>query len=419
MAYQARHIEPRLRTLAQRFPVVVLAGARQSGKSTLLAHLFGKRARTFVFDPVSDVGNARRDPELFVLHNPPPLILDEVQHAPELLPALKRAVDQRPGQHGQYYLTGSQQFQVLARAQESLAGRALLCDLLPMSRGELLDQQPAGLVQALFGPRPVRDAAGLLRRLQRAPRPQAEPGLYERLFRGGYPGLLRFKTAEVPAWFDSYVRTYIERDVRTLRDLNDPHQFSRFMRLLAALTAQEINASQLGREIGVTPRTATQWLQTLIGSYMVVALDSYAGNTVKRLSGRAKVHVVDLGLACHLLAISSASALQDHPGLGHLFESYVVTEVLKQLSGLSVRPVAWHWRTAAGAEVDLLLERDGVFFPIEIKLTARPTARDASGIRSFVDTYPRLRIGPGIVVHGGNELFLVDERTVAVPVDLV
>ncbi|MFH1811868.1 MAG: DUF4143 domain-containing protein [Pseudomonadota bacterium] len=274
-------------------------------------------------------------------------------------------------------------------------------------------------MRALFVPQPVRDVRGLLKRLARTSGSGGTTVLYERLFRGGFPGLQAFRTDETPAWFDSYIRTYIERDVRTLRDFNDPHQFSRFFRLLAALTAQEINASQLGREIGVTPRTAAQWLQTLIGSYMVVTLDAFSGNTLKRISGRPKVHLVDSGLCCHLLSISSPRAVQDHPRTGNLFESHVVLELLKQAAALAVKPVCWHWRTSAGAEVDLLLERDGVYFPVEIKLSSRPSTRDLSGIRSFIDTYPGLRVAAAIVVHGGDELFLVDERTVAVPVHMV
>lgn len=424
MIYHRRHVESNLRRLAQRFPVVALAGARQTGKSTLLGHLFGDGAEVVVFDPVTDVGGAREDPELFLQLHRPPLILDEIQHAPELLPAIKRRVDAQPGQKGQYLMTGSQQFAVLRGVQESLAGRALMLDLPPMSRAELADEladdRSAGLVAALYADDPPRDAWTLLARLQAAGTPSVPRGnLFERLYRGGFPGLLDFDTADIPAWFDSYLRTYVERDVRTLRDVERPHDFTRLLRLMAALTAQEVNASQLGRDIGVNPKTAGAWLDILEASFQAVRLPAYSGNTVKRISGRPKLHLADTGFACMLQAVSSPRALAAHPALGALFESYAVTEILKQSRALVTPPRAWHWRTAAGAEVDLLLERDGRLVPIEVKLSGRPSRRDLSGLRAFAATYPDGGVGPRIIIHGGSELALVDEETVAVPIEWV
>ncbi len=420
MKYHHRLVEDRLVRLASRFPIVVVSGARQVGKSTLLRHLFESRARVFVFDPVTDVGNARRDPELFLRLNPPPLVLDEVQHAPELLPVLKRLVDEKPEAKGQYFLTGSQQLEMLVEVQESFAGRALLLDLWPMSGGELMDDLQGGLLEVLFEDVPARNAEDLLNRLRsQGTAGQGSGTLLERIFRGGFPGLMDFSIGDLPAWFDSYLRTYVERDVRLLRALDEPHDFSRFLRLMAALTAQEVNASHLGREIGIVSRTAKAWLDTLRASFQVVLVDAFSGNTVKRISGRPKAYLSDTGFACHLLAISSPDMLGSHPVLGQLFETYVVTEMVKGVQALDLRPRLWHWRTSAGAEVDLLLERDGTFIPIEIKLASRPSRRDLGGIRSFSKTYPRLPLGPRIVIHGGEELYLVDEATVAVPVGFV
>lgn len=446
-----RLIGRRLQRLAKQFPVVVIAGARQTGKTTLCLDLFGQVAELVVFDPVTDIGDARRDPELFLGLHPPPLVLDEVQYAPELLAALKRKVDRDlhdeklPGKaqlarskggagpaadRGQarestgvqvrYVLTGSQQLQVLSKVRESLAGRAMLFDLWPMSRGELAGDLKGGLLPPLLGTRNAKEAQALCQSLKSAGRPpcRGEP-LLERIFRGGYPGLLHFETGDVPAWMHAYLGTYVERDVRVLRDLSSPHDFTRFVRLLAALTAQEVNYSHLGREIGITPRSATGWLEVLVASFQVIRMDAYSGNTVKRVSGRPKMHLTDTGLACHLLHLSSPEALGSHPALGALFESYVVTELLKQAEAEDVRPMTWHFRTSGGAEVDLILERDGVFHPVEVKLSSRPSLRDLGGLRSFRATYPRLKVGPGVVVHGGDDLYLIDAETIAVPVDFV
>ena len=388
-----------------------------AGKSTLVNHLFSDKAETIVFDPAQDVRNARRDPELFLRLNPPPLVLDEIQFAPELLGALKRLVDERPGEMGQYILTGSQQFQVLRRVQESLAGRAGLIDLFSMSQREIQCRPGLGLVDSLFASSGGADLFGKLKsKLQNK---QATCGLLERLFRGGYPSLLRFETEMVPEWFDAYFRTYIERDVKLLRNFNDAHDFSRFVRVMAALTAQELNASHLGREIGITPRTARGWMEALVASYQVVVFNAFSGNTIKRVSGRAKVHLTDTGMATHLLTVSTPKALQAQPNLGNLFESYVVMEMVKQSQALVGLPRFWHWRSVGGAEVDLIIERDGVFFPVEVKLKSHPNRRDTRGLTSLVKSYPNLSFGPRIVVHGGTDLDLLDENTVGVPVDLL
>jgi predicted AAA+ superfamily ATPase len=418
--YLKRLLEDKLDRMAGLFPLLVLGGARQAGKSTLLAHLFGARASVTVFDPVTDMGQARADPDLFLRLNPAPLILDEVQYAPELLPALKRAVDRRPGEKGLYFLTGSQQLSVLAGVQESLAGRAYVCDLWPMTRGELAGAGGGGLLDWLYAEPAPDDAVALMERMRAAgPPPLPRGNLLERLLLGGYPGLLELPPDAAPDWQASYLRTYVERDVRVLRDVGQPHDFTRFVRLIAALGSQEMNFSQLGREIGISPRTARAWLDVMAASFQVILLDAYSGNTVKRISSRPKIHLVDSGLGCHLLGISSPSGLSAHPNLGAIFESHVVAELLKQAGALSPPPRAWHWRAASGAEVDLLLERDGRVIPVEIRLSSRPSRRDTSGLRALRDTYPRLRLGPRLIVHGGAELFLVDEDTLAAPVDWV
>ncbi len=403
--------------MAALFPIVVVAGPRQTGKSTLLSRLDDVKA-TFVFDPAQDVAGAREDPELFLRLNPPPLVLDEIQHAPELLGALKRIADERRDVPGQYFLSGSQQFGVLRSVRETLAGRAGLIDLPPMSRRELDEAPFAGVLTAMLEADPG-DAGDLLERLRALDGSRATRALPERLFRGGYPGLLDFATADCPLWFDGYFRTYVERDVQMIRRFDDPHEFSRFVRLVAALTSAELNAAHLGREIGIANRTARAWLDALVGSYQALLLDAWSGNTIKRVSGRPKVHVWDVGLATWLSAISSPTALSGHPLLGALFETYVVTELMKETQTMTVRPRFWHWRTRGGAEVDLIAERDGVLHPVEVRLSSQVSGRDTRGLRSFDETHPDQRIGTWVVIYGGKELRRVNDRCVAVPVDLV
>lgn len=405
--------------MARLFPVVLVGGARQTGKSTLLAQR-PEVEQTFVFDPSQDVAGARADPELFLSLHRPPLVLDEVQYAPELLGALKRVVDRDPGRAGRYLLTGSQQFGVLASVRETLAGRVGLMDLPPMARRELEAQQLPGLLDALFSADPS-DSDDLLARLTalqaRSSRP--ERGLLERLFRGGYPGLLPFETDECALWFESYFRTYVERDVQLIRRFDDPHDFARFVRLIGTSTSQELNAAHLGREIGIANRTARAWLDALVQSYQAFTLDAWSGNSLKRVSGRPKVHLWDTGLAAWLMAVSTPTALGGHPALGALFETHVVTELCKEAMVFATRPRLWHWRVPGGAEVDLLLERDGVFHPIEVKLASQVNGRHTRGLRSFEESHPGLRVGTWLVIYGGRDVRRIGERAIAVPADLL
>lgn len=282
-----------------------------------------------------------------------------------------------------------------------------------MSRRELLGQPGSGLLGALVE---ARDAPELLERLRATPPTRADPAeLLPAIFRGGYPGLLSFDDDELADWHESYLRTYVERDVAALRDLARPQEFSRFVRLLAALTSQELNLSQLGREIGLSPRTARAWLDVVVASFQGSLLDAWSANTVKRVSGRPKYHVADTGFAAALLQISSVPALGAHPALGALFESWVVGELMRQRSGLSAGPRFGCWRTHGGAEVDLIVERDGRLHLLEIKLSSRPNRHHLRGARAFQQTFPKHAWGPLVVVHGGPDLELLDEDAVAVP----
>ena len=319
--YRQRLLTRRLRELATAFPVVVISGARQVGKSTLLQHLYGDKAGIVVFDPVVDVGNARQDPELFLANNRPPLVLDEVQYAPELIASLKREVD-KDRSPGQYILSGSQQWSVLTSVSESLAGRAAFLDLEGFSLAEAAGSEGSWLSSWIADP--AKFLASPPSRLQHT------RTLYESLWRGGLPDATLIEAAFVPDFHAAYQRTCIERDVRLLADVADWQLFGRFIRLCAALSAQEINRRQLGRELGVTPQTADRWLGLLKATYQWFEVPAYSGNAVKRVSGKPKGYLADTGMTCHAQLLSSPEALGGHPMLGALFETAVVAEIRKQ-----------------------------------------------------------------------------------------
>jgi len=409
MVYKPRILAEKLRRMVKQFPVVVVSGARQVGKSTLVAHELADWD-TIVFDPAVDVANARADPDLFLDNHPPPMVLDEIQYAPELVAAIKRRVD-RAGTPGQYVLTGSQQWSVLKSASESLAGRAVFLDLEGFSLGEIAQEtaQEHWLKRYLDDPKAFLDSP---------PRRMAAPRtVYGQLWWGFLPGPDSIEAEWVGEFYRSYLRTYIERDIRQVTDVSDWQQFGRFVRLAAALTAQEINYSQLGREVGITPQTARRWLATLKATFQWFEVPAYHGNTIKRISSKPKGFLTDTGLACSLQMISSPKALGGHPLAGALFETAVVSEIRKLSATLATPPSLYHWRIHSGSEVNLLLERDGRLHPVEVKLSTKPTRTDLRGMQALRRTYPALDVAPGLVLCPTDRFLRLGPAGAALPWD--
>jgi hypothetical protein len=409
--YVHRFLTRRLETLAQAFPVVVVAGARQVGKSTLLNHVFGAQTEVVVFDPAQDIGNARQDPDLFLDNHPAPIILDEIQYAPELVAAIKRRVDmdRRPGQ---FFLTGPQQWHVLRSLAESLAGRAVFLDLEGFCLGEVAQRDDSSAWLSAW----MADPAGFV--ASRRSRLELPYSPFELVWRGSLPDATRLPIEVLPDFWAAYFRTYVERDVRLLTEVADWHVFGRFVRLAAALTGQEINHSQFGRELGVTPQTARRWLNLLTATFQWFEVPAYSGNAVKRVSGKGKGYIADTGFACWAQAISSPISLGGHPMWGHLFETTIAGELRKQISLLAPTPRLYHWRSAGGAEVDFLLEIDNRFFPIEVKAKTRVSRGDVRGIHAFRAAYPGLDVAPGLVIAPCERLERVSEHAYSLPWDL-
>ena len=407
MEYQPRHLEQRLRRQASLFKTVLLAGARQVGKSTLLRHVF-PGVKSVVFDPVQDLYGAREDPDQFLDTFGTPLILDEVQYAPELLPALKRRVDQSDTK-GQYLLTGSQNLSVLRNVSESLAGRIGILRLDGMTPAEQWGQAEKSCWLAAY----LQDPEAFTQHAGRLPVLTSDISLCEYLWRGELPGLLPFTNEDVPSYWNAYVQTYVERDIRLMSALSDLAQFGRFLRLCGALTGQEIVQSQLGRELGINPKTARTWLNLLSGSYQWIELPAYSGNAIKKLSSKPKGHLQDAGLACYLNAIPSPESLLPHPAFGNIFESWGAGWIHRQIQRLPLAPTLYHWRTQNGAEVDVVLDCGGKLYPIEFKASSRLSKHDTRGIQAFRNTYANA--APGIIVYGGHVPYTLSEHATAIP----
>ncbi len=394
MEYVTRYLEQRIRLLESHFKVVLVQGARQVGKSTMLSHMHPE-LRTIVFDPILDRFGARSDPDLFLDSFPGPLILDEVQYAPELLSAIKRRVDQSP-RFGQYLLTGSQNLGVLDRISETLAGRVAIVELEGFAPGELRPRPHSWLEAWLNGER--RPPAWLQGH-------KSERNLVSTLWRGSLPGVQEMPDRLVPNFWSSYLQTYVERDVRSDAQPQSLEPFGRFVGVSAGLTAQEINDSQLGREVGVAPGTAQRWRGMLRRGFQWYELPPCGFNAVKRVSGKRKGHMAEAALACHLQRINSPEALAVSPLLGPIFESWVVGTVRKGSSLLAGQPGFSHWRSNGGAEVDLVLEWNGQWFPLEVKCKSTLSGHDLKGIQAFRATYPDRVSSVAVVVYAGELVY--------------
>ncbi|GAB4268739.1 MAG: ATP-binding protein [Opitutales bacterium] len=405
-----RLLTEKLKKLSSAFPAVTLTGARQVGKTTLLHEMFGKAFDYVVFDPFVDIENARKDPDLFLSNHKTPLILDEIQYAPELVSALKRKIDQNRSP-GQYFLTGSQQWSVIQSMSESLAGRTAfihlngfcIAEIEGLSRGyPWLESWLQDTNTFKATPKHTVDALTT----------------FEQIWRGWLPEAQNIPEELVPEFYKAYHQTYIERDIRLLADISDWQLFGRFTRLSSSMTAQEINFSQLGRELGITPQTSKRWLELLRATFQLIEIPAFSMNTIKRISNKPKGYFADSGSICTLQAIQAPNVLGGHPMWGPIFETAVVLEIIKQSEALAAKPNFYHWRAHSGAEVDLILEWNGRYFPIEIKGKSHPTKADTHGITAFRKAYPKLDIAPGLVICNCAKPFPLTSHDWALPWNL-
>jgi len=407
MNYINRTLEQKLQRLASHFPVVVVTGARQVGKTTLIKHCFENKMKTITFDPVLDMENARGEPEYFLQNNPAPLFLDEIQYAPELLGPLKRSIDKNR-ENGSYILSGSQNLSVLKDVAESLAGRAAILNLMGMSSAELHGEtQNVSFLEQLLTETNVTGAI-----LNASSVPKV---FVTQAFKGGYPGLLSLPDDLISEYWASYMQTYIERDVRRVAAIKNLQRFGKFFSLLAALSGCEINFNQLGRELQVDRNTAHEWTEIARATFQWYTVPAYSKNAIKKIAGKEKGYFADTGFLCHLLSIHSPQAILRHPNHGNIFETFVMLEIMKQLQKLTFKVPLYHFRTYSGAEVDCILEHDGELYLIEIKATTQPSKKHTKGFRSFEDCFPRERIAARVIICAVEEPLQISESCIAVP----
>jgi predicted AAA+ superfamily ATPase len=412
-----RHLQARILQTLAHFPVVAVLGGRQVGKTTLVRALARRAwpARYVTLDERPALDRALADPDGFADGLQPPVILDEVQRAPDLLRAIKRVVDgaRRPGM---FLLTGSANLLTLRSVSESLAGRAIHLELLPLSLAELhRSRAPGDTLEALFTARSARE---FLRRLP-ASAPDAERAtLSRRIMAGGYP-----VPALMPAgrprtdWFESYRSTYLERDLREVSQIAHLTDFARLLATAALRTGQLLNVADLWRDLDVPAATLRRHLGILETTYQIRLVHPYHANVGKRLVKTPKLYFNDTGLAAHLAGADDWADIEQRGRAGAMVETWVASE-LRKLTALGTRRTEiLFWRPHGGREVDFLLERGSQRVAIEVKWTQRLGDAELAGLRSCRAALGN-RLGLAALLYAGGEVFVADEKIAAVPLHL-
>lgn len=407
MSYITRNLEAVVKQVTDEYPVVLLTGPRQVGKTTMLQRLMEGTDRGYVsLDDLQERSLAKSDPELFLQLHKPPVLIDEVQYAPELFIYIKIYVDSHH-EPGAFWLTGSQVFQLMRGMQESLAGRVAVLSMSSLSQAEM-----SGSLMT-----PLEIDLEALRGREKTRVPADAHEIFERIYKGSMPAVASGKNTNSQIFYSSYLSTYIERDVKELSDAIDSLKFLRFMTAAAARCSQMLNVSDIAQDADVNQKQVKDWLQILETLGIIFYLRPYSNNLLKRLVKTPKLYFYDTGLVCHLTRWSSAKVLECGAMNGAVLENYVVSEIAKTYINSGKEPYMYYYRDKDAKEIDIVLEHDGILNPIEIKKTSNP-GTELTRVFALLDkaSVPR---GKGAVVCMKPKLGAIDRENYVVPIWII
>lgn len=418
--YIHRTIEAKLDEMYGNFPSILVTGSRQSGKSTVLQYITNNKNQEINEVSLDDINErimASEDPETFLRVHGVPLIIDEFQYAPNLLSYIKIKIDEARKNElfgdGKevgtlYYLTGSQIFETMENISESLAGRVGIIDLYPLSTREICNS-----TEEIFIPN-----IDILKKKEPL-KYEYMDSIFNRIFKGSYPELYKNDKISLESFFSSYLRTYLERDVRKIINIHDEPKFMKFICCMAARTGQEFNASDIAKDIGTDSETIKKWTGVLSNTYIIFLLQPYMNNNVGRIIKRPKIYFMDTGLACYLTGYISSEPLQKSSYSGQIFETYIVSEIIKSYTNnqRDPRKHLYYYRDNNGKEIDLLIVHEDNIYPVEIKKGANP-GKDVIKNFNVVDKF-EMKSPNGIVICLTKDIHAIDEKNYMIPIEYI
>ena len=419
--FYERTIEKTLRSISESFPVLLLTGPRQIGKTTLLTKMATSNRKVVSLDNPTIRALAKEEPELFLQRYAPPILIDEVQYVPELFDYIKVYVDAHK-RNGDFWLTGSQTFHLMKNVTESLAGRVGVARMLGLSNSEIRGESFSEFVV---------EPDELIERMGRTT-PMSINDVFKRIFKGSMPRLYELDIVNREEYFESYLETYISRDIKGLTQVADELSFLKFVGIVAARTATNVNYEVLANEVGISAPTAKQWLSILVSSGLVVLIPAFSNNALKRVIKAPRMYFLDTGLCAYITRWGSSEVLEKGAMDGAFFETWVVSELYKSYINNGKRPPFYFYRDSNKKEIDIIIAKNGMVHPIEIKKSAapkeaiksfsvlKPIENETKEDEAFFKTWHlKTKIGTGAVICMPTDIMPIDKNNWYIPAWLI